>query len=176
VTDFLKLAKSLRLTEKQRRFAEALAADPERNQTKAAVEAGYPEGAARARGAENVTKRNVQEYLAALASKAIRKANGNAENAVGTLAEHLTILTAQARMREPWRVTRRAEDGSVLEFEPGKAASKMVDHYDALKVADNPGNRTLILNLMGGRPQEDLRDMALGLLGNGNGNGHGPTD
>ncbi len=164
-----------KLTPRQRKFCEALAADPDRNQSKAAEAAGYG-GNAGVNGARLIRLDKVQQYLATLTKKAIRKANEDTEDAVGTLAENLTILTSQARMKAPWKVMRRAEDGTLNVFEPGKAASKIVDHYNALGDAGkDKGNRTLVVNFVGDMPQERRRELAIGLLAGSNGNGHGPS-
>lgn len=63
------LAKSLKLTERQRKFAEAYAADPTSNGAAAAKAAGYGAGA-KVRAAELVTHRNVQQYVAAIVGSA----------------------------------------------------------------------------------------------------------
>lgn len=56
------------MNERQRRFAEAYAADP--NATRAAVAAGYSAKTARSIGAENLTKPDIAEYIKALQAEA----------------------------------------------------------------------------------------------------------
>ncbi len=65
MADLSQLAKDLRLTQKQRRFAEALALDPERNQTKAAMAAGSTVKRAHVTGSQWVRLGKVQAYIKA---------------------------------------------------------------------------------------------------------------
>jgi phage terminase small subunit len=108
----LALAKELRLTEQQRRFAEALAADPEQNQTAAAIAAGVAAG----KNAEQSGSRwsrmvKVQNYLAAISKKAIEKAERKSERAVADLAESLAKASDVLRANVVAQAIK--EDGSV---------------------------------------------------------------
>lgn len=92
------LARRLRLTPRQRAFAEALAQDPNRNQARAAAAAGvaHPDRAAEygCRWAKNP---GVREYLAALTRSARQQVIAKTGRACANVAEVLEILTRQAR-------------------------------------------------------------------------------
>lgn len=92
----MELADSLGLTEKQRLFAEAIAADPDRNQTKAAETAGYDAGSAHVRGSELVRNSKVQEYIAALTKTATDLAERKTARKIMSLAEALGRMTELA--------------------------------------------------------------------------------
>lgn len=86
------------LTPKQRRFAEALAADPERNQTKAALAAGSPnEKQAAITGARWIRLSKVRSYIDALTSEGQKLAKARVGQVVMTAAEVQERLSKQAR-------------------------------------------------------------------------------
>ena len=68
------LSVKLKLTRKQRLFAEALALDPDHNQTKAALKAGYAQSSASVRAAEMIKMRSFKEYTAAFIAVAEKRA------------------------------------------------------------------------------------------------------
>jgi hypothetical protein len=90
------VASRLRLTPLQRRFAEALAADPERNQTRAARAAGADKDAA-VRGSKLVRLGKVREYLQALSAESDHAERRQTAHAVISAREVLQALSAQAR-------------------------------------------------------------------------------
>lgn len=63
----------MNLTEKQQRFCEEYLLDL--NATKAAIRAGYSESTARSIGCENLTKPDIQEYIADLQAKKAEEHN-----------------------------------------------------------------------------------------------------
>jgi hypothetical protein len=105
----LALAKELRLTDQQRRFAEALAADPEQNQTAAAKAAGSSQPAMM--GSKWMRLDKVKQYLAAISKKAIQKAERSHNNAVADLAESLAKASEVLRANVVAQAIK--EDGSV---------------------------------------------------------------
>lgn len=94
----LALAGELRLTEKQRLFAEALMADPERNQTKAAEAAGLGTPY-HVQGSKMVRVGKVQQYMAAIDAMAgLTEGKGEAtESKIASRQEVLELMTAHAR-------------------------------------------------------------------------------
>jgi hypothetical protein len=80
----------------QRRFAEALAADPDRNQTRAARAAGAGKDAA-VRGSKLVRLGKVRAYLQTLTAEAERASQEQSAGAVASAREVLTALSALAR-------------------------------------------------------------------------------
>jgi Terminase small subunit len=80
------IATELRLTPIQRRFAEALASDPERNQTRAARAAGAGKDAA-VRGAKLVRLGKVGTYLHHLSEEAQARIERETERTVGDAAK-----------------------------------------------------------------------------------------
>jgi hypothetical protein len=106
------VASRLRLTPLQRRFAEALAADPERNQTRAARAAGASKDAA-VRGSKLVRLGKVREYLQTLSADAARTESRRTADAVVSAREVLEALSAHAR----------ADFADFLRIEPGPRCS-----------------------------------------------------
>ena len=91
-------AAELKLTEKQRRFAEALARDPEENQTRAAEVAGLGKPWA-VQGAKMVKLGKVRAYIAAIHAEAgltAVRADG-AESAIASREEVLRAITEDMR-------------------------------------------------------------------------------
>jgi phage terminase small subunit len=96
----LALAGELGLTEKQRLFAEALVADPEQNQTKAAGAAGY-KGTMNALGVQahaNLKNPKIQQYIAAISAEtglietkglAIERSIASREEVLETMSAHM---------------------------------------------------------------------------------------
>lgn len=80
------LARELRLTNKQRAFAEALAADTRRNQTKAAIVAGLGKDAA-AKGSRMARVGKVQKYITAITAAATEEAIRRAGTLIMDAAE-----------------------------------------------------------------------------------------
>jgi phage terminase small subunit len=97
--DFTDLARTLRLTKAQRCFAEALAVDPDKNQTHAAIAAGVNHRRARIQGSRWVTSGKVQDYLAALSEASEQMVEERTGKAVAQLSEVLETLSAQMRVR-----------------------------------------------------------------------------
>jgi phage terminase small subunit len=93
------LAAALKLTEKQRRFCEALVADPDRNQTAAALAAGYGAAGAHVKASETVRLGKVAAYLDALQAEAgaLKRRRQEAEGAIAGAAEVLETMTAHMR-------------------------------------------------------------------------------
>jgi hypothetical protein len=92
----LALAAQLRLTAKQRAFAEHLAADPDRIATRAARAAGAGKGA-EVTASKWLRLAKVQTYLGALTVEAQTSAAARTSGAVVSLTEILERLTAIAR-------------------------------------------------------------------------------
>jgi hypothetical protein len=167
-TELDTLAKQLRLTRKQRAFAEALAKDPS-NQTEAARRAGSKRpreaGSRWARGA------TVARYVAALTQAAIERSKPRVGTvrAVADLSETLETLTMQMRSESPAKRVVKCGDGSVEFYEPLKAAGLLAEHYRG------PGAGPVFnLNLWLGMLQKsngDLRPTAVKLLSATNGGG-----
>lgn len=88
------------LTDRERKFAEAWAADPEHNGTHAARAAGY-KGEAPTLGvtaSRLLRKPNVAAYIAELRSEAIAKVEDERQGTVATLAEALQHATGVMRL------------------------------------------------------------------------------
>lgn len=98
-TGLAAFARQLSLTRRERRFAEALARDPERNQTNAAIKAGYPENAAHVRGSETVRKRKVQTYMAAVVEEARTQAPQLARQLPEFEPDEAALSTAEVLLR-----------------------------------------------------------------------------
>jgi phage terminase small subunit len=84
-----------KLTAKQRSFAEALAADPTLNATRAAIAAGAGRGAA-VTACKWLRLAKVQAYLTSLREQAEARAAARSARTVVTLTEILESLTAIA--------------------------------------------------------------------------------
>lgn len=95
----LALAEELGLTEKQREFCLLYIADPERNATRAAERAGYEPGPGlRSMACENLTKPDIQRYMAAIeeATGVTRHTAAMVERRVMSATEVLQGLSEQA--------------------------------------------------------------------------------
>lgn len=92
----MELADSLALTEFQRKFCEALASDPDRNQTKAALTAGASEKSAHVEGSRTLKLDKVQRYMEALTQTATELAERKTGRRVMALAEALGRMTELA--------------------------------------------------------------------------------
>lgn len=97
VTELDRLARDLRLTPKQRRFAEALAADPSGNKTLAALAAGCGSAAARFRGSKWLAMPKVRRYVESLRTAAQLALERRTADAVMSAAEVQERLTTLAR-------------------------------------------------------------------------------
>lgn len=103
------LARKLKLTHQQRRFAEALAADPKRDQTAAARAAGYTDKDLSRAGSRLAVRPKVTEYIRALMLAAtpvevvarVPAAQGKTAHAVATLTEALGTLSMIQRGTDP---------------------------------------------------------------------------
>jgi hypothetical protein len=91
------------------------------------------------------------------------------QGAVAEVREILQILTAQMRKQLPSRVRKariKGQQGQAVEktYEPGKAASKLLDCYapQAAQMADY-SQKTLTINLSD-VPRDRLREGVLGFL------------
>lgn len=175
------LAKNLHLNERQRKFAEALAADPERNQTRAAIAAGLPTTSAPPWASVAVRLAKVQEYMAAITGRALeRRQEREVAKAQVTLDRVIDRLAAQMDSEEPAEVVHMAgEDG---EFRPVRRTYK--PQAAALGLAtilaptrDNPGlgSINVYIQAVAAMPMPEARVGYLQAFGgNGhNGNGHG---
>lgn len=91
------LAKQLRLTKKQRTFAEAYAADPNCNISAAARAAGSRGKAAGPDGHQILSLAKVQTYIKAINSEAQQAATRHTENSVMSVAELMQRVTLLAR-------------------------------------------------------------------------------
>jgi phage terminase small subunit len=111
--DFGGLARRLRMTERQRRFAEALAADATWNQTRAALVAGVAPERAAIQGSRWVRLSKVQECIAALSWEAIMAAERRTGKAVASLTQILELLSAQMRCQKAW--TEHGQAGTSVE-------------------------------------------------------------
>lgn len=97
VAGLIALQDELGLTDKQRRFVEALAIDPGRNQTKAALTAGVSKKSAHVMASKWLKLVKVQKYFYALtaASRELR-----AEETAGAVADlHEVLVTLTGHMR-----------------------------------------------------------------------------
>lgn len=90
------LADDLGLTEKQRVFAETLAADPERNQRQAAIKAGYPVKSADSAGSRVFSNDKVREYFDFLTKKATQAVERRVARRIMSAAEVAERLTEHA--------------------------------------------------------------------------------
>lgn len=162
--DLHRLAHDLRLTDMQRRFVEALAADPQRNARRAAIGAGASETSALVRASRWLKLAKVKSYFEAVVAAAVPVTLGETSGRVLTLSEMLANLTAQARGEMPTQVRRRrlpvAGGGSgtrVTEtYDMFQACCSMLDRYQAAgfvgHVAGAPGyeaTREVLLLLSG---------------------------
>jgi Terminase small subunit len=114
VADLVKLASALRLTQAQRCFAQALAIDPEKNQTRAAMAAGSPPRSAAVTASKWLKLAKVQSYLAALTKAAEEEVTARTGAQVAKLAEILEMLTAQLRLR-PQAYMKATETGALID-------------------------------------------------------------
>lgn len=131
IQDLSALAQRLRLTKRQRAFAEALAADPDRNQTRAAIAAGAASKHAVCTASRWSRMVKIRQYLAALSGEAVE----GARTAVLKRRAVLRLLSAQALGAVPSRrVVRTGADGRtggiVEEFNSQAAAVRLLDHAE----------------------------------------------
>jgi phage terminase small subunit len=96
VKRLIALADELELTDFQRKFSEALAADPERNQTRAALAAGASEKSAHVEGSRTLKLDKVKRYMEALTKTATDLAERQTQRKVMGLAEALGRMTELA--------------------------------------------------------------------------------
>lgn len=115
------LASRLKLTPKERRFAEALAVDPERNQTAAARKAGYKSDQRR-HGSLVAARGNVRAYLAAILEEAHAEAQEKTADAVMSVRELWERLTIIAR-------SDMADYTETAEGEPGEDGKRKSDFF-----------------------------------------------
>ena len=155
VADLVKLVSALRLTQAQRCFAEALAIDPEKNQTRAAIAAGSTARSAAVTASKWLRLPKVQSYLAALTKSAEKEVTARTGAHVAKVAEILETLTAQLRLR-PQAYVKATERGALIDLgalqkapngtvcgithergdlkvafaSPQKAAFRLLEHYE----------------------------------------------
>lgn len=146
------IADSLDLTEIERRFAEALALDPTRNQSKAIVTAGY-KGVAPGQAAYQMFKKpHVKSYFNAIVSEGQK---ARARGTVATLQEVLESITDDMRFQgKDWKRREKAQD-------------KMARVHGAYKDSDAAQNRTpnvTLVQVLQGNPQL-ARSVGMALLG-----------
>ena len=116
----------VKMTEKQKRFCDEYLIDM--NATQAAIKAGYSEKAARAIGAENLTKPYIQKYID----------DRMAEKTSALIADQdevLKYLTMVLRGQSKSSVLARNERGA------DKVIKKAPDEKDRLKAAELLGKR-----------------------------------
>ena len=106
-----RLARDLGVTEMQRRFLEILAADPNRNATRAALAAGAGKGAA-VTASKWLKLAKVKSYLQAVVAAAFPGALAENEAASASLSEVLAILSAQALGKMAAQVRERGDQAS----------------------------------------------------------------
>lgn len=176
------LAKSLHLNERQRKFAEALAADPERNQTRAAITAGLPTTSAPPWASVAVRLAKVQEYMAAITGRALeRRQEREVAKAQVTLDRVIDRLAAQMDLEEPAEVVHHFSlDGLTSipvrkTYKPQAAALGLATILAPTR--DNPGfgSINVYVQAVAAMPAPDARGAYLQAFGGngGNGNGHG---
>lgn len=178
------LAVELKLTPFQRRFAEVLASDPERNQTRAVVLAREALGlkpckkaSAEVEGTRSLRNAKVQNYLQALtdhAKEAIVRSGGT----ILTLQQNLTALSdmAQGRIATETR-TYTEKDGqgkkvvrAVNRFERAKAHEMLLKHHTGTYARENapppppPTNVTLNFAVLSLEELRALREIRQRLL------------
>lgn len=177
------------LTPKQRAFAEAYAADPERNITHAAIKAGSGKRPD-VTGQKWLGLTRVRSYIDALTFEGRKLAQAKTGEVVGTLAEALALKTAAMRHAHPQLYLKPTESGTLAYDHAAVLAApigtlKDVDRdetgdirpkfHDAQAAADGiiahytgknrppEGNKTLILNVLGNLTPE-IRDSAVAAL------------
>jgi phage terminase small subunit len=96
VRKLMDLADELGLTEFQRRFCEALASDPDRNQTQAALKAGAAPKSAHVQATRTIRLAKAQTYMAALTKTATELSERKTGRRVMGLAEALGRMTELA--------------------------------------------------------------------------------
>lgn len=116
------LATRLKLTPKERRFAEALAVDPERNQTAAARKAGYSPKQAERHGSLVARRGRVKTYLAAILTEAHAEAQEQAAGSVMSVQELWERLTLIAR-------SDMADYTETVESEPAEDGKRKSDFF-----------------------------------------------
>lgn len=178
------LARNLKLTKRERAFAEAYASGPtEGNGTNSARAAGYsgPDPALASAAWQVLKRLKVQTYLAELKGAAVVKASRKTGATIATMADALG--TTSGIMRSQYRAMREDPAKRTWNGQLALSAAKvLVDHYDAL---DAPAAvpvqfAQVFVNLSEGAKAELVR-AALGRFGqptngNGNGNGHAPLE
>jgi len=147
VVPLLALQDELGLTPFQCRFVEALAVDPERNQTRAAIVAGAPRKGAAAQASRLLTLVKVQKYFHALTTEAEEGRAQGTQAAVAGLAEVLTMLTAQMRVRAGDYVVPSMDGGYVVDAQAVRAARPglITGDLNKLKLADSQGAAKALL-------------------------------
>lgn len=116
------LARRLKLTPKERRFAEALAVDPEANQTAAARKAGYSAKQADRHGSLVAGRGRVKTYLSALLAEAHAEAQEQASGSVMSVRELWERLSLIARAD-------MADYVETAEGEPGEDGKRKSDFF-----------------------------------------------
>lgn len=137
--ELVALADKLGLSEKQRRYAEHLASDPERNQTQAALNAGYAASAARSHGSRLASDCNIQTYMAALIEKSKEAVNVVAmtEDAVMETAEVMLRLSRQGRADIGKHLS--VDDDGNWSVRPSKEHTDTIRHLKSRSGCDKDG-------------------------------------
>jgi phage terminase small subunit len=172
----------VRITEKLRIFAANYLANGG-NATEALRSAG---SSAKPQNLDSIACRMLKKAReSGLMKQALERVTAKPE---ADLREALATLTAQMREERHWSkkeielprgldAALTPEQRAALEapyerrFEPGLAASKIVDHLGQQTAPQ--GNRTVVFNLLAELPKERLRELMDGLIAGGNGNGNG---
>lgn len=166
------LAKQLRLTNKQRKFAEALAPDPEENQSRAAEIAGLGTPY-HVQGSKMVRLGKVQQYIEALRKEAgvdlVRPtATANAlertERKIADLAEVLEILTNQARYKMSDYLNQDGEPNweAIRQAPPG-----LFRGYEVTTTTNEEGQVTMRAKLLAESPQSAAKELRAHFTGGG---------
>lgn len=156
----LALQDELGLTAFQRRFAEALAVDPKRNQTRAAMAAGAPKKGAAVQASRLLRLVKVQKYFHALTIEAEGDRAQATQAAVADLRETLTTLTSQMRAQAGNYIIPLPQGGFAVDLDavrnapPGVIRDVSHGHSgDAiLRLADSLGAAKALLAHYTGKP------------------------
>ena len=165
------LAQELKLTPLRRRFCELLVLDPERNQTKAYIDAGGAPKRAQEAASRVASMVKVQAYLAALMEGGITEAKKISHGTIRTLGESLAAISSYAAGREPAeiRVYHETVDGKpvtrkVERFLKHEADKTLVKHHTGIYAQKNapppaPAQVTINLNVYSLEDLKVLREL-----------------
>lgn len=140
--------KAVKLTEKQRRFCELYAIEP--NAAKAAIAAGYSEKTARATGCENLTKQNIIDYIKELRKDAEQLLGFNKE----TLLNELKSIAMQniSDYLEDW--------GELKDFEEvDKSKKKAITNIEIVETSTLDGGKVVNTKLKLGNKIQAITEL-----------------